>query len=269
MKETYNTTKQQLLSIDVPVQTNTYKPFSHKQVIDLTLEAIEKSGFKLDSESYISNSGGQVATGLYTIKNVADTEMQLQIGWLNSYNKTKRLTWGLGGKVFICQNGIIRADMGAFKKKHQGDIQDYSPKTITEYVKRAADVFKQLQEEREAMKQVEIDKTIVAHILGEMFMNEEFITTTQLNIIKREINSPTYDYGASNSLWELYNHTTLSLKEIHPSLYMENHQAAHTFFVNKSGVLVPQNTIPVSEPNQLDLFEAQEIFNLPEDLLTK
>lgn len=261
-KTNYNTTKQQLLAVDVPTQTSTYKPFSHGKVIDLTLNALHGSGFTLDKESYISTKGGQVATGRYTIKNVADNEMQLQIAWLNSYNKTKRLTWGIGGQVIICQNGMIRADLGAFKKKHWGDIQDYSPKAITEYVKKAQDTFEEMIKEREAMKQVEIDKTLTAHILGEMFLTEDIITSTQLNIIKRELTAPSYDYGSEGSLWQLYNHATLSMKELHPSLYMENHQSAHSYFVNKAGIIVnSQNTPIITEdeyhisPNQLKIFE--------------
>ena len=31
------------------------------------------------------------------------------------------------------------------------------------------------------------------------------------------------------------------MKEIHPSLWMQNHQAAHKFFVSESGVLVPSS----------------------------
>src|SRR6478609_5703328 len=117
MEQVYSTTKQLLLGAAVPEKTRTYIPFSHERVIDLTLEGIEKAGFKLDKELYSSVKEGVVATGKYVIKNVADEEMQLQIAWLNSYNKSKRLTWGIGGVVRICMNGMISADMGAFKKK--------------------------------------------------------------------------------------------------------------------------------------------------------
>lgn len=259
-KKTYNTTKMALLGVDIPSPSRTYKPVSHGNVIDLTLNAIENAGFKVESEAYTSASDGQIATGKYAIKTVGDNEMNLQIAWLNSYNKTKRLTWGIGSIVRICQNGMISADLGAFKKKHWGDIQEYSPKTITEYVKRAADTFKLMQEERERMKQVQIDKTITAHVLGEMFLNEDFITSTQLNIIKREIENPTYDYGADSSMWQLYNFVTYSLKDVHPSLWMNNHMNAHKFFVNQSGIITT-NPVEVKEdvvdyhisPNQLTL----------------
>jgi len=256
-KQTYNTNKSALLQAEIPKESRTYKPYTHQQVIDITLESIEKSGFKLESESYTAANGGLIATGKYSIKNVADNEMSLQIAWLNSYNKTKRLTWGVGSVVKICQNGMISADLGAFKKKHMGEINEFAPKTITEYVKRAQDVFKKMQEERELMKEVQIDKTITAHILGELFLNEELVTTTQLNIIKREIEMPSFDYGSDNSLWQLYNHLTLSLKEIHPSLYMKSHMDGHRYFVNKSGILEKGVSLPASDisPNQLSLLE--------------
>ena len=40
-----NYTKELLLSTPLPQETNTYKPISHEQLIDLTLTGIEKSGF--------------------------------------------------------------------------------------------------------------------------------------------------------------------------------------------------------------------------------
>jgi hypothetical protein len=259
IKTTYVATKQEILGATIPAESKTYKPFSHQEVIDITLNSIATSGFTLDKESYSSCRDHNVAVGRYTIKDVADPEMQLEISWLNSYNKTKRLTWGIGSQVRICMNGMISADMGAFKKKHQGNIQDYSPRAIVEYVKRAADVFRQMQRERDEMKQIEVNKTITAHILGEMFLQEDFITTTQLNIIKREISNPTHDYNSDKSMWELYNFVTFSLKDLHPSLYLTNHMDAHRYFVNKSGFIVPKSQIEVQEVGthpQLDLFDS-------------
>jgi hypothetical protein len=97
----YSVTKQLLLNTPVPETTKTYKAIPHKQVIDCTLEAIDKAGLILANENYSASAEGLIATGKYTIKNVADDEMQLQIAWLNSYNKTKRLTYGIGAQVFI------------------------------------------------------------------------------------------------------------------------------------------------------------------------
>jgi len=254
--ENYNTARGMLLAAPIPQQTKTYKPVSHEQLMDLTLESIHQSGFVLDQELYTSAREGKVANGKFTIKNVADSEMQLQIGWQNSYDKSLSLKFAIGTKIFICSNGCVSGDYGAFKKKHQGQIQSFAPSAIVDYIKRAGDAFIKMQEERERMKEIEIDRKIQAELIGRMLIEKEFIQSTQLNIIKGELNKPTHSYGAPNSLWELYQFTTFSMKEVHPSLWMENHMDAHSFFVNEAGILVtPGFNSPDLQPaNQLELF---------------
>ena len=208
METTYGTTKGMLLAAPIPQQTRTYKPVSHAQLMDLTLESIYQSGFELQTELYSSARDGKVANGKFTIKNVADSEMQLQIGWQNSYDKSLSLKFAIGTKIFICENGCVSGDYGAFKHKHVGDIQTFTPQAITEYIKSAGDAFTKMQKERESMKQIEISKRIQAELIGRMIIEEKFIESTQLNIIRKELELPTHNYGAKDSLWELYQFTT-------------------------------------------------------------
>jgi hypothetical protein len=254
----YVSAKDILINADIPQQTKTYKPVSHKQLIDLTLNGIHNAGFKLDSESYSAARGGNIANGRFSIANVADSEMQLQIGWQNSYDKSLTLKFAIGTRIFICQNGCVSGDMGAFKKKHVGEIQDFTPSAISEYIKSAGEAFRRMQTEREEMKQVEITSRAKAELIGRLFLEDQIITSTQLNIISRELKAPTHDYGAPDSMWELYNHTTFAMKDSHPALWMDKHMSAHKFFVNESGILTtPMPQIEIMEGGlvQLDLFE--------------
>ena len=235
--KTYSTTKYFLTGTDLPKETRTYKPVSHGQLIDLTLESIHQAGFKLDTETYSAAREGNIANGKFTISNVADKEMQLQIGWQNSYDKSLSLKFAIGTQVFICQNGMVSGDYGAFKKKHQGDVQEFTPAAIVEYIKSAGEGFRKMQGDRELMKHVQIDAQVTAELVGRMILEKEFIESTQLNIIKRELRNPTYDYGAPQSLWELYQYTTYAMKEVHPTLWMGNHIDAHDFFVTATGEL--------------------------------
>lgn len=253
--ENYNTARGMLLAAPLPSQTRTYKPVSHEQLMDLTLESIYQAGFTLDQELYTSAREGKVANGKFTIKNVADTEMQLQIGWQNSYDKSLSLKFAVGTKIFICANGCVSGDYGAFKKKHQGEIQTFTPQAITEYIKGAGDAFRRMQIEREAMKEIEISKRTQAELIGRMIIEEKFIESTQLNIIRKELEHPTHNYGAENSLWELYQFTTYSMKEVHPSLWMNNHIDAHSFFVEASGMVSKRQEIILPVVNQLELVE--------------
>jgi hypothetical protein len=255
MKGLYNTTKEELLAAIIPIETRSYKPVTHQELIDLTLESIESSGFTLDKENYSSSNNGDVATARYTIKNVADKEMQLQIAFQNSYNKKVSLKFGIGSEVKICSNGMITGDFGNFKRKHTGDVQVFTPKAITQYIKQSEQVFKRMQKQREAMKEIEISKKIRAEIIGKLICDAEIIESTQLNIIKSEYKNPTHDYKCKDSLYELYQFTTFSMKDIHPTLWMKNHIDVHSFFVNESGLILPE--MKKLEPticSQLELF---------------
>jgi hypothetical protein len=250
--ENYKTARGMLLAAPVPQQTRTYKPVSHLELMDLTLESIYQAGFTLDQERYTSAREGKVANGKFTIKNVADSEMQLQIGWQNSYDKSLSLKFAIGTRIFICENGCVSGDYGAFKHKHVGEIQTFTPTAITEYIQSAGEAFTRMQTERESMKQIVLDRRAQAELIGRMIIDEQFIESTQLNIIKRELEKPTHDYGAENSLWELYQFTTFSMKEVHPSLWMNNHIDAHAFFLDAAGIV----SKPIHKPAvQLELFE--------------
>ncbi len=237
--DTFNTTKELIMNTPVPVQTRTYKPVSHSSLIDLTLNSIEKAGFILDKETYSSALDGQVANGRFSISNVADSEMQLQIGWQNSYNKQLTLKFAIGTRIMICQNGCVSGDFGAFKKKHVGEIQSFTPSAITDYIKGAGETFTIMQKQREEMKQIEITRRTKAELIGRMMLEEQFITSTQLNIISKELKAPTHDYGAKDSLWELYNYTTFAMKETHPVLWMDRHIKAHKFFSDYTYDITP------------------------------
>lgn len=257
-KTSYVATRDVLLAAEIPQQTKSYKPISHQQLMDLTLESIHQAGFALDNETYSSAREGNVANGKYTIRNVADGEMQLQIGWQNSYDKSLSLKFAIGTRILVCSNGCVSGDYGAFKRKHVGEVQTFTPTAITEYIKQAGEAFQRIQGEREKMKNIEVSRRTIAELVGRMIVEEEIIESTQLNIIRKELQNPSFSYGAPGSLWELYQHTTFAMKEVHPSYWMNNHIKAHSFFVNESGIMVnPINDIIIEEPTpftQLEMF---------------
>lgn len=275
MEKTWRVPKLELFSTPLPVETRTYKPVSHEELADVTLEAINKAGFKIDKQEYSSAKEGQIANARYTVSDVADSEMQLEIGWQNSYNKTLSLKFAIGTRIFICDNGCVSGDLGAFKSKHMGEIKEYAPAQILESIKASGDTFRLIQKQRDVLKEMEATKQIQAELLGRMFIEQDIINSTQLNIIKNELKNPTFDYEYKNSLWELYNFTTFSMREMHPFNWMNDHIKVHDFFTNikskpdhlpsidelitDSGVL----EMPVTKDSrQIDLLESiEEITN--------
>jgi hypothetical protein len=255
----YSATKTQLISAPVPSATRTYKPISHQELIELTVNSILDEGFHVDKELYSSAREGNVANARYTINNIADKDMQLQIGWQNSYDKTLSAKFAIGTLIFICGNGSVSGDFGAFKKKHKGDIQEFVPTAIVEYIKRAGEVFTQMQKEKESMKKITLSRRVKSEILGRLFADNQIITATQLGIIAREIEAPTHNYGDPDSMWSMYNYTTFAAKEEHPSLWMQRHIDLHDFFAKETQSVTPAIQLVVPDFTEVETSDALQL----------
>ena len=232
-------TKDFLRAMPLPAQTSYYKPVGHGQLMDITLESIDRCGFQLRSEHYTHAAGGAKANGKYHLDYGNDPDMSIMIAWQNSYNKQLSLKFAIGGYVFICENGMVRGDLGTFRSKHMGEIQTVTPKLLSEYISQAGETFEKMIIEKKRMQEIEVTKKTTAELLGRMYIEEGIITSTQLNIIKSELTKPTFDYGHKDSLWELYNHTTYALKSATPTTWLQQQMDNHQFFTEEYGIAVP------------------------------
>lgn len=134
---------------------------------------------------------------------------------------------------------MVRGDIGAFKSKHVGQIQSVTPKLLSEYISQSGDTFEKMLIEKQRMQNIEVTKKTTAELLGRMYIEEGIITSTQLNIIKGELEKPSFDYGHKDSLWELYNHTTYALKSATPTTWLQQQIDNHQFFTSEYGIAVP------------------------------
>ncbi len=255
MKTSYKSTRHDLMSVPLPTETKTYKPVSHTELIGLTEASIAAAGFEIASVEYSMAKDGNVANAIYVLKSSAsDPDMALMIAWQNSYDKSLTLKFAIGAQVFICANGCVSGTLGSFKRKHTGEIQTFAPQAITDYIKRSVTTFDNLKLEKDLMSSIPIDKRQTAELIGRLIIEENLITPTQMNTIRRQLTHPTYEYGAPGSLWELYQFTTFALKDCHPSLWMDTHLAVHDFFVNASFTIIPfEEKVTEAEESQ-DLF---------------
>ena len=229
-------TKDFLKAVPVPQKTSYYKPVAHAQLMDLTLESIDRCGFLLKSESYTQVAGGAKANGKYHLSYGNDPDMSIMIAWQNSYNKTLSMKFAVGGYVFICENGMVRGDLGTFRSKHQGEIQTVTPRILSDYISSAGETFNKMVIEKGRMQEIEVTKKTTAELLGRMYIEDGIITSTQLNIIKNELVKPSFDYGHPGSLWELYNHTTYALRSASPTHWLQQQIDNHQFFTQEYGI---------------------------------
>ena len=161
-----------------------------------------------------------------------------------------RFKCAIGGYVFVCMNGMVNGNMGAWGRKHTGSADSETTETIQTQVSKAKQYYKQLVYDKETMKTIIVDDKTRAELVGRLYFEEDLLNTEQLTLIKHQIHSPKFDYNAdTKSLWALYNHITLSLHKSHPKDWLDHQRLVHWFFTQEYGIqpLVLQE----EEPNEV------------------
>lgn len=219
--------EQELFEVELPEKTASYSPVSHRQIIETAQELILGHGLEISKKKYNVARDGKVMNGIYQI-NAANSIFSYQIGFQNSYDKTLPVAFVGGVTVLICSNGMVIGDI-KFLRKHTGSVSQELDDKILEVVRHLDENLTDAERQAEQMKQIELTSIETAELCGRFFMEEEIITSSQLNIIKSEIKKPTYADFNEPTLWSLYNHTTHSLKKTHPNMYLRQHEALHKF----------------------------------------
>lgn len=216
----------EILNATPPKATSTYSPVAHKTIFNAALEELDKKNLKVNNIILHSARNNQQLIGCMDVNN--DDELGFRIAFRNSYDKTMSVGFVAGTNVFVCSNGMLNGDIH-FMRKHTGAVSKELHKKIEMSVLTYDDVMNSMEQDCERMKYIEVDKTAAASLCGQLFVEQDLITATQLSIIKNEIIKPSYDYRSEGTMWQFYNHVTHSLKKTHPSRYIEQHKNFHGF----------------------------------------
>jgi len=160
----------------------------------------------------------------------------------------------VGAQVFICMNGMVSGDLSNYSRKHTGNALQEATDTIKNQISNARTYYDQLVKDKEMLKVITLTKSQQAAIVGQLLIEQDVLTLSQVGIVKREIETPTHTYNApADSAWTLYNHITLALKDSHPMSYLNDHQKLHSFFVDQYRI-----TKKFIQPELLFVEEAEE-----------
>jgi hypothetical protein len=229
---TKHVTEDYLKAVDLPNHGKTYTVIPHGHIIDSARQELSKAGFTVDRELYKSTVNGDVAQGVYHLVSDKDPDMGMMFAWSNSYNKAMRFKCAIGGQVFVCMNGVVSGDMASYQRKHTGTALQEATGSIEFQILHAEQFFNKIIADKEALKQVKLTTLQKSHIVGELLIDKQIISSTQVSLVMREINKPTFQYNADpDSAWTLYNHITHALKLSHPLTYLNDHQKLHQHFV--------------------------------------
>jgi len=260
-------TKAHLVSVPLPNHGASYTVISHQSVMDYVYTELAAAGFGVVSEEYRCTADGQIAHGIYRLNFNNDPELSMMFAWTNSYNKQVRFKCGVGAYINLTGTSMVCGDMGSWARKHTGTADEETIKTIQEQIANAHMYYNQLCSDKEAMKDITLNKRKQAQLLGILFAEYQILTTEQASIVRQQMDRPSHVYVDSNSLWAFYNFVTIALQHSHPKTWMEDQRVLHYFIstVNNfqqcntpAQIVVPVPTdvtanTTVVNPNQVDL----------------
>ena len=218
--------ERELYSAPMPAKTESYTPVAHRNIVDAIFEEADKRGLQIANEQYWSNKGGLQMTGKFNIVVPGDDEFGMMIAVKNSLDKTIALGLAAGGNVLVCTNGMVRGDI-TLVRRHTGSIVEEVQQKIITSMDKLENEYNILKHQSSIMKSMEISKTEMAKLAGRLFIEEELVNTTQLNILKKEI--ITSEAFPDENVWSMYNHVTESYKKSHAYTYINNHLEFHGF----------------------------------------
>jgi len=228
----WSTTRDFLIGIVPPVKTESYTPIPHTVFLDEIKEAVESKGHKITEERYLHAANGNIISGVYKISDDRDMDLMPSITFTNSYNKMVKASIRCSALVLVCKNGMMGAtEHGSYTRKHTGKALEEFRKRLDAAVGSIDAEFQRLIKNKEEMKEIKITKKIIAQLVGDMYINEQMITSNQLSLLKEEILHPTL--FKENSLWDFYNNVTGSLRENHPMNYTNQHIKFHAYISDK------------------------------------
>lgn len=227
-----NKTREELFNVPVPQKTKSYTPVPHRDIVEAMEDILGRHNIGIKNETYMTNSKGTQLTGIVDLdRSTASNDFGYRIYFKNSYDKSMSVSFCAAAEVLVCSNGMVvtQQEGEVFMRKHTGNVREVLQNRFVESVKQLAPIMDRTLQHAEKMKTIEVDMQLAAELAGRMFIEEDIINTTQLNIIKKELDKPSWHAFAEPNLWSFYNHTTHALKHGHASTYLKQHQQLHSF----------------------------------------
>lgn len=212
----------------VPESTETYSAVSHLDIHYAVLSKLSERNIEVQKIQFKSNRRGTQVIATYFLES-DDSEFGGMLATRNSYDKTHSVAICAGASVYICGNGAVMGEM-KFIKRHVGEVGTQLESAIDEQLNKVHEMIHNTRVLKDLLDSKTFDRYVAGAVIGNLYL-KGVINTSQMEIIKKELDEPSYNYGvAEDSLWALFNHVTHALKVSSPSRYFESHIETIKFF---------------------------------------
>jgi hypothetical protein len=262
------TDKNELFRVPLPQHAATYTVISHESIVKHAINELSRAGFVIRQEVYKKNINGEVAYGIYNLDHSKDPDLSMMFAWSNTYDKSRRFRCAIGAEVTASGNHIMTGDVASYARKHTGNADQQALDHIISQIQMGVDHYTQIIADKEQLLNTTLTTRQRSEILGVLVFEKEVLNLTQLALVQKELKRPSFNYNYDqDSAFLLYNHIGHALKDSHPSVWMDNHQDVHRFFINEFGQVtdaLAENQAMIEESikdlirGPLEILEARE-----------
>ena len=133
--------------------------------------------------------------------------------------------------TIVCGNGAMsKTDIMTFDRKHTGDINIEFPIFIQNSLDDLDVLYNKMMMNFAKLKEVQLDRKLMSELAGRLFIEHDIISAEQMSTLKKEIEKPSFPQFIPENAYSLYQHTTYSIRNSHPSEIIEKYTNVHEFF---------------------------------------
>jgi len=224
-------TRDEIIAVGLPAETDTYKPVAHNLLVDKVIEITQDVlPVKLEAEAFgLARDGDQLFAHLRFKNGKGNNVMGLCVGLVNSYNKSLQVRLAAGASIFVCDNLALSGGI-TYARKHTSNVWEDLEKAIMERIAQAEINFETVVEDANKMRTVNISDLCAYRVMGELY-GERLLTNPMMSEARKEWENPTHVDFEPRNKWSLYNALTAALKRTPPGKIIEHHQRLHEYFI--------------------------------------
>ena len=218
--------------VEPPKETRSYNVVPYQTLAGMVETKCEKllgSQYEMIDSEYMLARGDQHFFGLVTMKN-SSTDMNLSVGYRNSYNKQLSVSLACGSQVIVCSNLMITGDVFVMRKNTTNAYLDLESLS-TDAILSADTSFRKAKDIKFISEQIDMSNKSAYQMLG-FLVGNGVIGTRQMKRALEEWDKPSYDHGI-NTAWTFYNAVTESLKSSQLSDKLVKLSDFNDMFVNE------------------------------------
>lgn len=213
-----------------PEATHSYQPIAHGEVVDLAKEIVDyRLGYKLRSEQYGLNKDGMQFFFALTY-DTGEKEAGFTIAGRNSYDKTLKVAYVGGARVFVCDNLALSGDAMHVQRKHTKnvlrDIRDLCDGAVKGGVKAAADMADLWQQMRLFPADIDRGYEIMGRAMGHDVLKPQQVTLA-MDAWQEDL------HGFGRSLYGVYQAFTEGCKRGAPNQLIDRLTEVNSFMTRE------------------------------------